>query len=72
MLDNSKLSSSYRGSSMSVGIPVLATITAIDEAYIPPQPEDLIEQLSISQRYHSLTYSLLLTYLLTLLKFTKS
>jgi len=64
MVDNSRLSSSYRGSSMSVGTPVLATITAIDEAYIPPQPEDLIEQLSISQRYHySLSHTL--TYLLT-------
>lgn len=60
MLDNSKLSSSCRGSSMSVGIPVLATITAIDEAYIPPQPEDLIEQLSISQslQNHNIFYEM--------------
>ena len=31
-------------------MPTVATITAIDETYVPPQPEDLIEQLSISQR----------------------
>jgi len=61
------------------GIPTAATITAMDGFYIPPQPEDLLEQLSISQRYFSLIVVTLACksicisiFLFTHFKFTKS